>query len=65
MGLLFFFVCRVGVFVCCGVVACRDHHVFFSALRAEQSCHAEFISAFGHPELVSGSIVTDAEINSA
>ncbi len=27
--------------------------------------HPELVSAFGHPELVSGSIVMDAEINSA
>ncbi len=27
--------------------------------------HPELVSAFGHLELVSGSIVTDAEINSA
>ena len=31
----------------------------------ESLSHHEIISAFGHPELVSGSIATDAEINSA
>ena len=29
--------------------------------KTNTECHPELVSAFGHPELVSGSLVADAE----